>query len=50
MSLRQFYIFSAFEDAGPLVTCLVEETIDPVVSNVGVQRLTKFDDLVFPIF
>ena len=49
MALGQFDVLAFLEDAWPLFASFVEEVIDAVVGDFGVERLAEFDDFVRPL-
>ena len=48
MALGQLNVLALLEDAGPLVAGFVEEAVDAVVGDLGVQCLAELDHLVPP--
>src|SRR5258708_32831240 len=49
MSLGRIDARGCLENAWPLFAGIVEEVVDAVVSDFGIECLTKFDDLVLPV-
>lgn len=50
MALGQLDILVFSEDAGPLLAGLLEQAVDAIKGNVGVQRFTELDGLVLAVF